>query len=173
MWRHSHWLALFVLAAGTASSVAQHPASNKSIKKAAKVTRISFGQSSGMCYGYCSSQLVVAEGSATVTLSSFNEKEKYADLVVRSDISAKRWNSLVQAFDRDGLFALPNAIGCPGCVDEPVEGIEVHFSDGRSKSVNYNLGAVPVSLRALQEQLASLEEKLRSEIPPWQINRTD
>ena len=153
--------------------VAQQPAPNKPSKKAARVTSISLDQLSGMCYGYCSSQLVVTEGSATLTLSSFGEKEKYPDVVVTSDIGAKRWKSLLQAFDHENIFAEPDRIGCPGCVDEPIEGIEVHFSDGRSTSITYNLGGAPVALRALQQQLSTLEEKLRSEIPPWQLKRPE
>ena len=172
MRRHLRSLAL-VLVAGAASLSAQHAAPNKPAKKAPQVTSISFGQLTGMCYGYCSSQLEVSDGSATLTLSSFGEKEKYPDIVVKTEISAKRWKTLTQAFDHDELFAEPDRIGCPGCVDEPIEGIEIHFSDGKSKSVTYNLGGAPVALRALQQQLSMLEEKLRREIPPWQIHRPD
>jgi len=42
--------------------------------------------------------------------------------------------------DTESLFALPDKIGCPGCVDEPVDWITVDYSDGTTKSVMCNSG---------------------------------
>src|SRR5579859_5835912 len=159
-------VALFALMAGIGSSTAQQPTQTTRSSKPLHVTSIALAQVSDWCDGYCSIRLVVSDENAVLTMSAINEKDKYPELIVKSDISAKRWKSLTQAVDRQALLALPDVVGCPGCADQPIEAIEVHFSDGQSKSVMYNFKRAPVSLSALQEQLSSLEAKLAREIPP-------
>jgi len=138
-------LMLISLAAGTLS--AQEPPLAKAKGQPAKpprVTRILFSRSSGMCYGYCSAQLEVETGEATL-LDHSRDKDtnKCPDLRVRRDLSGVHWKELVQFVDREALLALPDRIGCPGCVDEVIESLEVRFSDHTKKSVQYNLGSAP------------------------------
>ena len=55
-------------------------------------------------------------------------------------IDAEEWQRVKAAVDTDSLFSLPDRIGCPGCVDEPVDWITVDYSDGTEKSVFCNVG---------------------------------
>jgi hypothetical protein len=55
-------------------------------------------------------------------------------------ITTEQWEQAKAAVDTESLFALPDKIGCPGCVDEPVDWITVEYSDGTTKSVMCNSG---------------------------------
>jgi hypothetical protein len=57
----------------------------------------------------------------------------------KGDLSGSRWKELVQLVDHEALLALPDRIGCPGCVDEVIESLEVRFSNHTKKIVQYNL----------------------------------
>jgi len=161
-------LMLTCLAAGTVW--AQEPPVAKATDHPAKpprVVRIIFSQSSGMCYGYCYAELQVGPGEATLLNQSWEkDKKKCPDLKVRADLSEKHWEELVQLIDRETLFALPERIGCPGCVDEVVESLEVRFSNHTKKAVLYNLGSAPQEIQALSARLAVTLKKLDSELPP-------
>lgn len=161
-------LMLICLAAGTLS--AQEPPLAKATghpDKPLRVTRILFSRSSGMCYGYCYAQLEVESGEATL-LNHSRDKDtnKCPDLRVRGDLSGTHWKELVQLVDRAALLALPDRIGCPGCVDEVIESLEVRFSNHTKKIVQYNLGSAPKEIQSLAARLAALLEKLNSELPP-------
>lgn len=145
-----------------AADRAQHPA------KPPRVTSIRFHLSSGMCYGYCYAELGVEPGEATLLKASWDkDKHKCPDLRVRAGLSDKHWKELAQLIDREALLALPDRIGCPGCVDEVVESIEVRFSDHTKKGVGYNMGSAPKEIKALSQKLSALEQKLAKELPPW------
>jgi hypothetical protein len=85
---------------------------------------------------------------------------------VRRDLSGAHWEELVQLVDREALLALSDRIGCPGCVDEVIESLEVRFSNHTQKSVQYNLGGAPKEMQSLSARLAALLAKLDSELPP-------
>jgi hypothetical protein len=85
---------------------------------------------------------------------------------VKADLPDKRWKEVMQLIDREALVALPDSIGCPGCVDEVIESIEVRFSDHSKKAVQYNAGSAPKEIKALSENLSILHDKMRKEIPP-------
>jgi hypothetical protein len=162
-------LMLTCLAAGTLS--AQEPPLAKAKgqpTKPARVTRILFSQSSGLCYGYCYAQLEVEFGEATLLKPYHRDRNpsKCPDLRVRGDLSGTHWKELVQLVDREALLALPDRIGCPGCLDEVIESLEVQFSNHTKKSVQYNLGSAPKEIQSLSARLATLLAKLESELPP-------
>lgn len=62
------------------------------------------------------------------------------DMKFKSKITTEQWARARAAVDTESLFALPDRIGCPGCVDEPVDWITVEYSDGTTKSVVCNSG---------------------------------
>ena len=135
--------------------------------KPPRVTRILLSRSSGMCYGYCYVQLEVESGEAMLVNHSRDEDtNKCPDLMVRADLSGAHWKELVQLVDREALLALPDRIGCPGCVDQVTESLEVRFSNHTKKIVQYNLGSAPKEIQSLSARLAALLEKLDGELPP-------
>ena len=120
-----------------------------------------------MCYGYCSYVLSVERGTAVLQAYSQGEdKQKCPDLKVSADLSETHWKELTESIDRDSLLSLPRKIGCPGCVDEPVESIEVRFSDHAKTEIYYNAGGAPGELEGLSQKLTALKEKLVKELPP-------
>jgi hypothetical protein len=159
---------LVCLASGTLW--AQEPPVGRATSQPAKpprVTRILFSLSSGMCYGYCYTLLEVEPSEATVlNQSRDNDKNNCPDLRVKGDLSDTHWKELIQLVDREALLALPDSIGCPGCVDEVVASLEVRFSNHTKKIVRYNLGRAPKEVQSLSARLAALLEKLENELPP-------
>jgi hypothetical protein len=120
-----------------------------------------------MCYGYCYALLEVEPGGATVlNQSRDNDKNNCPDLRVKGDLSDAHWKELTQLVDREALLALPDSIGCPGCVDEVVASLEVRFSNHTKKIVRYNFGRAPKEVQSLSARLAALQEKLERELPP-------
>lgn len=160
-------LTLICLTAGTWAQKPPLAQATGQPAKPPRVTRILFSRSSGMCYGYCNAQLEVGSGEATL-LNHSRDKDtnKCPDLRVREDFSGTHWKELVQLVDREALLALPDRIGCPGCVDEVIESLEVRFSNHTKKIVQYNLGSAPEEIHSLSARLAALLEKLDRERPP-------
>jgi hypothetical protein len=134
--------------------------------KPPRVTRIFLRLGAGMCYGYCSSELEVDATEAILHEQSTDNKTKCPDMSVKEDLSNKHWKELAQLVDHDAVFALPDQIGCPGCTDQVVEGVEVRFSDHTKKAVEFNEGSAPEAIKALSAGLAALGEKLHKEFPP-------
>jgi hypothetical protein len=50
--------------------------------------------------------------------------------------------------DANTLATFKGPIGCPACVDQPTDGVEVDFSDGTTKSVLYSVGEGPAAAKA-------------------------
>lgn len=130
---------LTVPACGQQNSSAKRPGAG------ARIVRIEYGTSSGMCLGYCYSQTTIQAGmmrSVSRTNYSLNGNRdiEHPDKKSKHKITTDQWERAKAAVDTESLFALPDKIGCPGCVDEPVDWITVEYSDGTTKSVMCNSG---------------------------------
>ena len=68
-------------------------------------------------------------------------------------ITRKDWDERKNLLDAKVLAAFGGRIGCPGCVDERVEWVEVEFSDGTKRGVAYNEGNAPPLIAALFEKI--------------------
>lgn len=128
-----------------ASGFAQQSAPPARPAAGAHIVRIEYGSSSGMCMGYCYRQTTVQAGIArTVSKTNYslngNRDPGYPDIKKKWKITAEEWQRAQAAIDTEYLFSLPDRIGCPGCVDEPVDWISVEYSDGTKKSVYCNAG---------------------------------
>jgi hypothetical protein len=138
-------LAATILAAFGTLAQAQAPAPPHRPAPDAYIVRIEYGSSSGMCTGYCQQETIVTP-QAVRTLSRTNlafsgyRDRRHPDLKSRQKITAEQWQRAQAAISTDSLFSLPETIGCPGCVDEPVDWIAVEYSDGTKKSVTCNMG---------------------------------
>ena len=75
---------------------------------------------------------------------------------MKASITKKDWDELKNFLDAKVLAAFSGRIGCPGCVDEMVEWVEVEFSDGTKKSVAYNEGNSPPLIAALLQKIRSI-----------------
>lgn len=111
----------------------------------ANIVRIEYGSSSGMCTGYCNSQTTIQPMTArSVSRTNFSlngyRDTQQPDMKINWKITTEEWERAKAAVDTESLFGLPDRIGCPGCVDEPVDWISVKYSDGTEKSVICNRG---------------------------------
>lgn len=124
---------------GQDTSPPKHPAPD------AQIVRIEYGSESGMCYGYCYNQTIIdARTIRHVSRTNYslngNRDSENPDKKSRRKITVAEWERAKAAVDTESLFALPDRMGCPGCVDEPVDWIQVDYSDGTKKSVMCNSG---------------------------------
>lgn len=148
MWniRLSVTLASLVLVGGLLSTaLSQDTPPPKRPAADAQIVRIEYGSESGMCYGYCYNQtVIVARAIRSVSRTNYslngNRDTENPDKKSRRKITAAQWERAKAAVDTESLFSLPDRMGCPGCVDEPVDWIEVDYSDGTKKSVMCNSG---------------------------------
>ena len=144
-------LACLVLLLATTAAFAQQPAPPQRPAPGAHILRISYGSSSGMCVGYCQSETVITPGAirtrsrTNLSLSGYRDPD-HPDMKSKHKLTAEQWQRAQAAIDTDYLFSLPDRIGCPGCVDEPIDWIEVDYSDGTKKSVECNAGGPPTDI---------------------------
>ena len=156
---------LIVSAYGQQNSSTKRPAPD------ARIVRIEYGSSSGMCYGYCYSQTIIQDGvirSVSRTNYSLNGNRdiEHPDKKSKRKITADQWERAKTAVDTESLFALPDRIGCPGCVDEPVDWITVDYSDGTTKSVICNSGDAATEMaNKVKTALAQVSTKVPSTRP--------
>ncbi len=159
-------LSIFALLIGNLD--AQHSAK---APESPQVVSIRFAFSMGMCLGYCSQEVQVAPGEAILLARTLLANKHCPDRKVRVDFSAEDWKGLIDGIDRRALLVLPGTIGCPGCADERVEGIEVRFSDDTMMEISYNSGNAPQEIKTLSEKLSALHEKLSKQLPPVNTKR--
>jgi hypothetical protein len=125
----------------------------------AHLVRIRTGSYAGMCMGYCDRETIIEPGTMRSISRSFSEKKKYPEMKMKSSITKKDWDELQHFVDAKVLAAFSGSIGCPGCVDEMVEWVEVEFSDGIKKSVAYNAGNAPPQIAALLQKIRGINAK--------------
>lgn len=147
---------------------------NSSIKRPAqdaKILRIEYGSSSGMCLGYCYSQTTIQAGrlrlvSRTNYSMNGNRDIEHPDKKSKHKITPEQWERAKAAVDSESLFALPDRVGCPGCVDQPVDWITVDYSDGTTKTVICNSGDAATGIAdKIKAALAEVPSKAPSKHP--------
>ena len=128
------------------------------------VVSIRDATSSGMCYGYCSDEIRI-KGRSVRFFKRVNEnRDRYPEREVKGKISQEEWEGLLKLVDKDALLAVPDRIGCPGCVDEIIEWTQVSFSDGTKKSVTDNLGQAPQPIASLSQKIESIRQEMEEEL---------
>jgi len=135
-----------------------------------RVVSIEESNGSGMCIGYCIFELRITGTRVRYRERAFPENRRWLrDRVVKSRIRTEEWNQLLGSFDASDFRSLPDRIGCPGCVDEITQSVEIGFSDGTKKSVFYNSGGNPASIDDLVARIESLQgvmlEKMKRKYP--------
>lgn len=154
-----------VLVALLATIASSTPGSAQQPKSGLKVVSIEETHGSGMCIGYCIFELRITGTRVRYRERAFPQNRKFIpDKQVKANITKEEWDHLIATIDIADFKALPDRIGCPGCVDEVVQSIEIKFSDGSKNSIFYNSGGQPVSLSGLVEKIDSLESGLREKM---------
>lgn len=142
-------------------ALAQHPEPPKNPSPGAQIVRVRTGSSCGWCGGpYYASETSVERALMVSIHRSRGDKKNYPDLKTKYRITKQDWEELQQFIDARVLAAFTGPIGCPGCVDEPIEWAEVQFSDGTKRSVSYNAGNAPTAIAELLKKIQVINAKL-------------
>lgn len=95
-----------------------------------------------------------------------NRDTENPDKKSQRKITAEQWERAKAAIDTESLFALPERMGCPGCVDEPVDWITVTYSDGTEKTVLDNSAGPPTDMAdKMKAALAEAPAKSAAKLP--------
>lgn len=103
------------------------------------------GYACGMCSGsFPVSDITVDSTTLRERLIAPGEDDtlRHKPRTRRGQISIADWNAVRDlATKADSEFV--GRIGCPGCTDAPIRWVEVHFSDGTRKSVEFDSNGPP------------------------------
>ncbi len=133
------------------------------------INKISLGSSFGMCAGYCITSLQITKDQVfykKIGIPDPEARQYRPELNTTTAFSEKEWNELVALIDLAKLEKLPATIGCPDCVDQGAEILQVDY-DGKNKSVSFSYGENPDGLEILtklREIRDKMEEKLAEPI---------
>jgi hypothetical protein len=159
--RHRIWLLIFVLSFVAGNSIAQTGPQSTNPSPRPKVVRVRMGTYAGMCIGWCDNETSIDSKSIVVVNKSPGDPRRYPELKMTTLITKHDWNDVQNSVDATVLSAMNGRIGCPGCVDEQVQWIEVEFSDGTKKDISYNQGTGPRVIADFLTKLGAIESRPR------------
>jgi hypothetical protein len=159
--RHKTWLLALALSLIAAYSFAQTGPQSTKPSPIPKVVRVRLGTYAGMCIGWCDNETSIDSKSIVVVNKSPGDPKRYPEQKMTTLITKKDWNDVQNSVDATVLSAMNGRIGCPGCVDQPVQWVEVEFSDGTKKGISYNRGSGPQVIADFLAKLARIENKPR------------
>lgn len=119
---------------------------------------VSYGTSFGECMGYCNRQVVIQDGVAVFTKSSWLPEDP--DIQLAEELTAAEWSSVLQLIDWQGFEKQPDRIGCPDCADGGAEWIEIEYEQDAVKRVTFEYGASLKGHEALLEQLREIFQRM-------------
>lgn len=122
---------------------------------------VSYGTSFGECIGYCKTSLTVSEEKVTYTKSGLNDTVK--TIIVRKQITAEKWDSLMMLLQLDEISGLPEYIGCPDCADGGAEWIEIMTRDVNHK-VMFEYNNEPEEVEEYVSFLRNIAEEINNTI---------
>lgn len=100
-------------------------------------TIIKAGTSFGFCVGYCSDVLEISDDLAHFDVIS--NDQNLSSRNCEKNLTELQWNELKLAIDLENIEALPDVIGCPDCVDQGSEWIEIHYQN-KVKRITFEFG---------------------------------
>jgi hypothetical protein len=109
------------------------------------------GASFGECLGYCRREIEINGTQITYTQSGWNT-EVYPPVITTGEITVQEWNRLAEMIDCETLKNMEDVYGCPDCVDQGAEWIEIIHPDF-SKKITFEFGD---SLEEIQDLLSQL-----------------
>ena len=134
-------------------------ATQASAKSADTVVRA--GTSFGFCLGYCTDELVIADGAVTYTRRDGRDPA-HPDLVYTARLDATEWEALRLAADPALLDDTPEVVGCPDCADGGSEWVRL-AQRGSADAVTFEYGDDLEALGELLPQLRELRQRFREE----------
>jgi len=121
------------------------------------IVRVRTGHICGWRTTYNESE-VILEGEWMTTVSRSGTSDN-SGVTMRYKVKKEDWEEFRRSIDARVLAALTGGLDCPGCADQPVEWVEVQFSDGTKRSVSYNAGSVSEPIADLLQKIRAIAEK--------------
>jgi hypothetical protein len=115
------------------------------------------GTSFGMCVGYCVTELVVRDGSATLIQTS-REPVRYPRKQQSLSLTTDEYERLRSAAFAADFRQLQRVYGCPDCADGGAEWVEF---DGRQVVFEYRADLAPI--RPLLQEVRALRARFQLE----------
>jgi hypothetical protein len=128
-------------------------------EETSRYTRLNYGNSFGMCVGYC---IFVAELNPEMITytrkgggSGVNLPQKNCTI----EITTVQWENIINALDTEEFLKLPAVIGCPDCADGGAEWLQITTPEGLRHRVTFEYGKYPDPVKAIMAELTQLKEQ--------------
>lgn len=113
---------------------------------------IIYGQSFGMCEGYCIFEHKVTAYQIVRTKSAWNDNPAYPPKVTTEKSDPQLFSEMLTKVDMEKFYSLEPRIGCPDCTDGGSSWIEIALK-GKVYKVTYEFRHAPEPLRQLDAML--------------------
>jgi hypothetical protein len=116
----------------------------------------------GMCVGYCTTRLEIAEGQAVLVREARGGRGAPQNLPEQrytQALSPSEWQEIARLAAQTNLDGLPPIIGCPDCADGGAESLSLAGS-GEPRSVSFEYGAAIEQAQPLLDRVRALRERL-------------
>lgn len=144
-------LAAFVSLTACASEQAAPPAS---------VSQIVSTTSFGMCQGYCSTRLEIADGEAVLIREAGGRGPRTLPTQrFTATLTPSEWADISRLAANTDLSPLPPVIGCPDCADGGAESLTI-ARGGETHSVSFDHGATVAAAQPLLDRVRALRTRL-------------
>lgn len=115
----------------------------------------------GMCVGYCSTRLEIAEGQAVLVRSSRGGRgaPELPEQRFTQTLTPAEWGEIARLAEAATFDGLPAVIGCPDCADGGAESLTV-VKAGGDKTISFEHGATIEQVQPLLARVRALREAL-------------
>ncbi|MBS3067351.1 hypothetical protein J4450_01500 [Candidatus Micrarchaeota archaeon] len=130
------------------------------------ISKISLGSYFGQCAGYCITSLQITKDNVfykKIGIPDPEARQLIPELNATIALSESEWNELILLIDIDKLENLPDTIGCPDCVDQGAQTLEVAYNS-KKKSVSFSYMDKPKELVDLLTKLTEIREKMEAKL---------
>ncbi len=121
------------------------------------------GTSFGECVGFCRTELIVDPNQAIFRIFVQDFRTGPPDIEVTRELPPDTWSRLLGTFSMAQFLDLDEVYGCPDCVDQGAEWIEIE-TETRVKRVTFDYGLELDEIRTLQRELRALRAWIQPEI---------
>lgn len=127
---------------------------------------IRYGRYAGMCGGYCVEELTLTPSE--VGFDKHGWTHLPPAITMRGAMAESDWREWGEQVDFPLFSSLPDTIGCPDCVDQGGEFVEIRWGN-QTKRIDFN-GSIDSRVDGLTQALQTLFETQRSQLAEYAQN---
>jgi hypothetical protein len=152
------WSALVLATSLSLAACASAPAAPADIRQIVSTT------SFGMCVGYCTTRLELADGQAVLIRQARGGRggQGGPDQRFTAALAPDEWQEIARLAAVSNIAGLPDVIGCPDCADGGAESLTIAGASG-SKTITFDHGADIAQAHALLERVRAVRARLTPE----------